>query len=162
LSATGYDKITFMISTNPGMPMRPMGQVASGGELSRIMLAVKSVLADVDQVETLVFDEIDTGVSGRTAQMVAEKLNVISRSHQVICITHLPQIAAMADTHFCIAKELTEDSTHTEIRMMYEDDSVKELARLLGGAQITDTTIQSAREMKQMAQEAKRTLLTKN
>lgn len=156
-TATGYDRVTFLISTNPGMPMRPIGQVASGGELSRIMLAVKSVLADVDQVQTLVFDEIDTGVSGRTAQMVAEKLNVISQKHQVICITHLPQIAAMADTHFRIAKKMAEDSTRTEIKMLYEEESVKELARLLGGAQITDTVMQSAKEMKKMAQESKRT-----
>lgn len=157
-TATGYDRVTFLISTNPGMPMRPIGQVASGGELSRIMLAVKSVLADVDQVQTLVFDEIDTGVSGRTAQMVAEKLNVISQKHQVICITHLPQIAAMADTHFRIAKKMAEDSTRTEIKMLYEEESVKELARLLGGAQITDTVMQSAKEMKKMAQESKRTI----
>lgn len=153
---TGYDKVTFLISTNPGLPMRAIGQVASGGELSRIMLAVKSVLADVDQVETLVFDEIDTGVSGRTAQMVSEKLNVISRRHQVICITHLPQIAAMADTHFQIVKELEKDSTRTEIKMLYEEESIKELARLLGGAKITDTVLQSAKEMKELAQNAKR------
>ena len=145
-----------MISTNPGLPLRPIGQVASGGELSRIMLAVKSVLADVDMVETLIFDEIDTGVSGRTAQMVAEKLCVISRKHQVICITHLPQIAAMADTHFQIIKQMEEDSTKTEMKMLYEDAAVNELARLLGGAKITDTVLQSAREMKQMATEKKR------
>lgn len=153
---SGYDRVEFLISTNPGLPLRPIGQVASGGELSRIMLAVKSVLADVDKIETLVFDEIDTGVSGRTAQMVAEKLCVISRKHQVICITHLPQIAAMADTHFQIVKEMEEDSTKTEMKMLYEDASVNELARLLGGAKITDTVLQSAKEMKQMAAEKKR------
>lgn len=153
---TGYDKVEFLISTNPGLPLRPIGQVASGGELSRIMLAVKSVLADVDMVETLIFDEIDTGVSGRTAQMVAEKLCVISRKHQVICITHLPQIAAMADTHFQIIKQMEEDSTKTEMKMLYEDAAVNELARLLGGTKITDTVLQSAREMKQMATEKKR------
>lgn len=155
-SATGYDKATFLISTNPGLPMRPIGQVASGGELSRIMLAVKSVLADVDEVETLVFDEIDTGVSGRTAQKVAEKLNVIGKNHQVICITHLPQIAAMADTHFCIEKEMESDTTRTNIKMLYEDETVRELARLLGGAEITDTVLQSAREMRQLANQQKR------
>lgn len=152
----GYDRVEFLISTNPGLPLRPIGQVASGGELSRIMLAVKSVLADVDMVETLIFDEIDTGVSGRTAQMVAEKLCVISRRHQVICITHLPQIAAMADTHFQIIKQMDEDSTKTEMKMLYEDAAVNELARLLGGAKITDTVLQSAKEMKQMAAEKKR------
>lgn len=155
-TAVGYDRVEFLISTNPGLPLRPMGQVASGGELSRIMLAVKSVLADVDMVETLIFDEIDTGVSGRTAQMVAEKLCVISRRHQVICITHLPQIAAMADTHFQIVKEMEEDSTKTEMKMLYEEASVNELARLLGGAKITDTVLQNAKEMKQMAAEKKR------
>ncbi len=156
VGAMGKDELIFLISTNPGMPEKPISQVASGGELSRIMLAVKSVLADSDQIATLIFDEIDTGVSGRTAQMVAEKLNVISRKHQVICITHLPQIAAMADTHFCITKQMEEDSTRTDIRMLHDEQSVKELARLLGGAEITDTVLKSAKEMKELALQKKR------
>lgn len=161
-SALGMDKVVFMISTNPGMPLRPIGEVASGGELSRIMLAIKSVLADVDEVGTLIFDEIDTGVSGRTAQMVAEKLSVIAKKHQVICITHLPQIAAMADTHYLIAKEIDKQNTKTEINMLNEQDSVKELARLLGGAKITDTVINNAAEMKKMAKKVKTYELKQN
>ena len=154
-AALGMDKVTFLISTNPGMPVRPMKEVASGGELSRIMLAIKSVLADVDETETLIFDEIDTGVSGRTAQMVAEKLSVIARKHQVICITHLPQIAAMADTHYLIAKEIDGQHTKTQISMLEEKASVEELARLLGGAEITDAVITNASEMKKMAKKVK-------
>ena len=99
-TANGFDDAEFLISTNPGEPLKPLGKVASGGELSRIMLAIKTVLADEDAVETLIFDEIDSGISGRTAQMVSEKMNVLGRSHQIICITHLPQIAAMADSHY--------------------------------------------------------------
>ena len=157
-TAAGQDEITFLIATNPGMPLRPIAQVASGGELSRIMLAVKSVLADCDETETLIFDEIDTGVSGRTAQKVAEKLSVISARHQVICITHLPQIAAMADTHFLIAKEMEEHSTKTVMKMLYEEESVRELARLLSGAEITDAVLLNAREMKRLAAAQKKEL----
>ena len=103
-TAGGFDEAEFMISTNPGEKVKPLGMVASGGELSRIMLAIKTVLADTDDIPTLIFDEIDTGISGRTAQMVSEKLSYIAKNHQVICITHLPQIAAMADAHYEIAK----------------------------------------------------------
>lgn len=144
-----------MISTNPGEPERSLGQVASGGELSRIMLAIKTVLADSDDIPTLIFDEIDTGISGRTAQKVAEKLAVISRNHQVICITHLPQIASMADCHFEIKKSTDGASTKTRIARLKEEDVVTELARLLGGAQITDAVIQNAREMKKLARQTK-------
>lgn len=147
----GYDEAEFMISTNPGEPVRPLGMVASGGELSRIMLAVKTVLAETDDIPTLIFDEIDTGISGRTAQMVSEKLRVIARSHQVICITHLPQIAAMADSHFEIRKSVEEGRTTTTIRPLDREQMTEELARLLGGAEITETVRQNAREMKELA-----------
>ena len=155
-TASGSDEVEFLISTNPGsIPPKPLGEVASGGELSRIMLAIKTVLADTDDIPTLIFDEIDTGISGRTAQKVAEKLAVISRNHQVICITHLPQIASMADCHFEIKKSTDGASTKTRIARLKEEDVVTELARLLGGAQITDAVIQNAREMKELARQTK-------
>ena len=154
-TASGFDEAEFMISTNPGMPVRPLGMVASGGELSRIMLAIKAVLADTDDIPTLIFDEIDTGISGRTAQKVSEKLSYIARNPQVICITHLPQIAAMADTHFEIAKSAAAGSTTTTIHPLCGDEMVKELARLLGGAKITDAVYDNAREMKILADQSK-------
>lgn len=154
-TASGFDEAEFVISTNPGEPERSLGQVASGGELSRIMLAIKTVLADSDDIPTLIFDEIDTGISGRTAQRVAEKLAVIARNHQVICITHLPQIASMADCHFEIKKSTDGASTKTRITRLKEDEVVAELARLLGGAQITDAVLQNAREMKELAWQTK-------
>ena len=150
-SANGIDDAQFMISTNPGEPIRPLDKVASGGELSRIMLAIKTIMAENDSIDTLIFDEIDTGISGRTAQMVSEKMNSLGRSHQIICITHLPQIAAMADTHFLIEKSVENESTITNIHKLSEDESVTELARMLGGVEITETVISNAREMKQMA-----------
>ena len=151
----GADEVEFMIATNPGEPRKSLQKVASGGELSRIMLAIKSVFADKDGIESLIFDEIDTGISGRTAQKVSEKLSYIAKSHQVICITHLPQIAAMADTHFEICKAASEGSTATSIRRLNREQTVEELARLLGGAKITDTVIQNAREMKELADKTK-------
>ena len=154
-TASGFDEAEFVISTNPGEPERSLGQVASGGELSRIMLAIKTVLADSDDIPTLIFDEIDTGISGRTAQRVAEKLAVIARNHQVICITHLPQIASMTDCHFEIKKSTDGASTKTRITRLKEDEVVAELARLLGGAQITDAVLQNAREMKELAWQTK-------
>ena len=154
-TAGGIDETEFMISTNPGEPERPLGAVASGGELSRIMLAIKTVLAETDQVPTLIFDEIDTGISGRTAQMVSEKLRIISKSRQVICITHLPQIAAMADQHFEISKAASDGRTATSIRTLNREAMVDELARLLGGAEITETVRQNACEMKELADKKK-------
>lgn len=151
----GMDSVEFMISTNPGEKIRPLGKVASGGELSRIMLAIKSVLAQQDQVETLIFDEIDVGISGRTAQKVSEKMALIARKHQVICITHLPQIAAMADQHFIIEKQVEKDKTATQIRSLDQTGSIDELARILGGAEITDKVRESALEMKNLAQQMK-------
>lgn len=154
-TANGYDEAEFLISTNPGQPVKPLKAVASGGELSRIMLALKTVLADTDEIPTLIFDEVDTGISGRTAQMVSEKLKEISKSHQVICITHLPQIASMADCHFEIAKSVQKGTTVTGIRRLDEEESIDELARLLGGAKITDAVRQNAREMKELAGRAR-------
>lgn len=150
-TANGYDDVEFIISTNPGEDLKPLAKVSSGGELSRIMLAIKSVLADNDAIDTLIFDEIDVGVSGRTAQKVSEKLSLIGRNHQVLCITHLPQIAAMADAHYIIEKSSDGISTNTTIKPLTLDGSIHELARMLGGAKITDTVINSAKEMKDLA-----------
>lgn len=147
----GMDDVEFRISLNPGLPVRPLANVASGGELSRIMLAIKAVMADRDAVETLIFDEIDVGISGRTAQKVSEKMAVIGRKHQVICITHLAQIAAMADVHFLIEKKVQSKDTTTTICRLHEKESVGELARILGGARITDAVLENAREMKELA-----------
>lgn len=158
-SANGTDRAEFLISTNPGEAVRPLADIASGGELSRIMLAIKSVLADKDSINTLVFDEIDAGISGRTAQMVSEKLAYISRNRQVICITHLAQIASMADAHYLIEKHQTEDGrTKTLISLLDEKKSEGELARILGGAKITDLVITSAAEMKKLAKQWKENL----
>lgn len=155
-TANGYDDAEFLISTNPGEPVKPLGQVASGGELSRIMLAIKAVLAESDQIETLIFDEIDSGISGRTAQMVAEKMNVIGEKHQVICITHLPQIAAMADQHFLISKNVVNQTTISNIFKLQENETIEELARMLGGVKVTSTVLESAKEMKELAYSVKK------
>ena len=154
-TANGKDEIEFMISMNPGEPVKPLGDVASGGELSRIMLAIKAVMAEKDQIETLIFDEIDVGISGRTAQKVSEKMAVIGKNHQVICITHLAQIAAMADVHYAIEKKVSNGKTKTVITLLNKEQEVAELARILGGAEITDTVMQSAAEMKELAKRAK-------
>ena len=154
-SANGYDDACFYISTNVGEAMRPLQEVASGGELSRIMLAMKSCLANQDDTPTLVFDEIDVGISGRTAQKVAEKMSILSRHHQVICITHLPQIAAMADVHYLIEKNVENEKTISSIRLLSKEEEIEELARLIGGAKITETTIHTVTEMKGLAEQAK-------
>ena len=154
-TSKGTDDILFMISTNVGEKKRPLSETASGGELSRIMLAVKAVLADRDETDTLIFDEIDVGISGRTAQKVSEKLCRIAGSHQVISITHLPQIAAMADAHYRISKNVVGDKTVTDISRLSDEETVEELARLLGGVEITETVRGSAKEMKAMALAAK-------
>ena len=156
-SSNGKDSICFFISTNPGEPKRELQKVVSGGELSRIMLAIKTILADKDEKETLIFDEIDTGISGKTAWKVSEKMAVIAKSHQVLCITHLPQIAAQADSHFLIEKSVKELETQTKIWRLDEEKSVEELARMLGGESITETVLSNAREMKEMAQQQKNT-----
>ena len=158
-TANGYDEAEFILSTNPGEPLKPLSAVASGGEMSRIMLAVKSVLAESDDIPTLIFDEIDTGISGRTAQKVSEKISMIASSHQVICITHLPQIAAMADSHYEIKKTSDGEKTTTSIYQLNKREIVEELARLLGGAKITDTVLENAKEMKRLADITKNQIL---
>ena len=155
-TANGIDDCYFVISTNVGEKMRPLYDVASGGELSRIMLAIKSCMASEDNIGTLVFDEIDVGISGRAAQKVSEKMAVISRSHQVISITHLPQIAAMADSHYLIEKSADEGKTVTRIVRLNDEESTEEIARLLGGVTITEAVMSNAREMKQMAEKTKK------
>ncbi len=154
-SSNGTDEVEFMISLNPGHPTRPLGEVASGGELSRIMLAIKTVMAEQDEIDTLIFDEIDVGISGRTAQKVSEKMALIAKNHQVICITHLAQIAAMADVHYAIEKNVEAGETRTSIRCLDKEAEIMELARILGGAEITDTVIKSAAEMKELANRTK-------
>ncbi len=154
-TSNGNDEAHFMISTNVGERMKPLYEVASGGELSRVMLAIKACLANKDDTPTLIFDEIDVGISGITAQRVGEKMSIIAGNHQVICITHLPQIAALADSHFVIEKVVHNGKTNTVIRKLSETDSVNELARLIGGASITDATLASANEMREMAQKIK-------
>ena len=150
-SANGKDEAEFYLALNPGEPVKPLENIASGGELSRIMLAIKTVLADAEDTPTLFFDEIDAGISGVTAAKVGEKLKLIGKSRQVICITHLSQIAAVADSHFLIEKSAENESVKTRIRLLNEEDSVKELARILGGDKITSSIMESAREMKEMA-----------
>mgnify|MGYP001061176204 CR=1 FL=1 len=145
-TARGSDRVEFMISTNKGEPLKPLSKIVSGGEVSRIMLALKTILADIDNIPVLIFDEIDTGISGITAQVVAEKLYHISINHQVICITHLPQIAAVADTHFLIDKKIIEDTTQTIVQKLDKYNRVYELGRLLGG-DITKITLQHAEEL---------------
>ena len=147
LGANGADAVAFYMSANVGEALKPLSKVASGGELARIMLAMKNVLAEQDKVGTLVFDEVDTGVSGRAAQRVAEKLRSVARSKQVLCVTHLPQLAALADTHLLIAKQERDGRTYTTVTPLDLDGRKQELARIIGGANITQTTLKSAEEM---------------
>lgn len=151
LSKAGDNYVRFLISLNAGEKLKPLSQVASGGELSRIMLALKTVLADQDEIETLIFDEIDAGISGKTAWKVSEKLGLLGKNHQVICITHLPQIAAMADHHFMIEKHQTTERTTTTLTALDENGMISEIARLLGSDSITDAVMTNARELKEMA-----------
>ena len=155
LSAGGYDRLVFYISMNPGESMRPLDQIASGGELSRIMLGLKTVFAGKDEIYAFVFDEIDTGISGKTAWKVAEKMGKLAEDHQILCITHLPQIAAMQDSHYSIAKETADGRTMTHIKRLTEEESDREIARLLGADRITDAALENAREMKRMAHSGK-------
>ena len=147
LSANGADAVAFYMSANAGEALKPLSKVASGGELARIMLAMKNVLAEKDQVNTLIFDEVDTGVSGRAAQRVAEKLKSVAQHKQVLCVTHLPQLAAMGDTHLLIAKGERDGRTYTTVTPLDLEGRKKELARIIGGANITETTLKSAEEM---------------
>ena len=155
MGSNGYDKAAFLISTNTGEALKELSQVASGGELSRIMLALKTVLADKDEIETLIFDEIDTGISGKTAWKVSEKMGILGREHQLICITHLPQIAAMADSHFCIEKYVENERSVTDIKRLDDEESIEEVARMLGGASITENVRNNAKEMKELARNTK-------
>ena len=152
---SGIDDCYFVVSTNVGEKERPLYEVASGGELSRIMLAIKSCMASEDNIDTLIFDEIDVGISGRAASSVATKLAVISKAHQVISITHLPQIAAMADSHYRIEKVVKDGKPITQISKLDREESVLEIARLLGGAEITNAAVENARDMKELADKAK-------
>ena len=155
ITSSGYDEVVFMISTNPGEQLRPLSEIASGGELSRIMLALKTVFADQDDIASLIFDEIDTGISGVTAWKVSEKLGKLAASHQIICITHLPQIAAMYDRHFLIQKGLSDSRTITSISRLSDDESIDELGRMLGAGEVTDAVRQNAREMRNKALKTK-------
>ena len=149
LSASGADSVVFYMSANAGEALKSMSKVASGGELARIMLAMKNVLAEQDQVNTLIFDEVDTGVSGRAAQKVAEKLRSVAAHKQVLCVTHLPQLAALANTHLLIAKSERDGRTYTTVTPLDLDGRKRELARIIGGTNITETTLKSAEEMLQ-------------
>lgn len=156
MSEEGIDDIQFLISLNPGEPKKPLQMVASGGERSRIMLALKTIMADREKTETLIFDEIDTGISGKTAWKVSEKMALLGKRHQLICITHLPQIAAMADTHFVIDKQVKDNVSITDIRRMTEEEGILEIARLLGTENITSTVLANAKELKELANHTKR------
>ncbi len=152
---TGKDRVEFLLSTNPGEALKPMSKIASGGELSRIMLAIKSVLSNSEDIDTMIFDEIDTGVSGRAAQKIAEKLSRLAKTKQVFSITHLAQIAGMADNHYLIKKTSTDQSTATSVTLLEKDGRVEELARIIGGVTVTDLTRQSALEMLELAKSKK-------
>lgn len=154
-SEDGFDDVEFMIALNPGEPRKPLSLVASGGELSRIMLALKTILADKEQIETLIFDEIDAGISGRTAWKVSEKMAVLGKEHQLLCITHLPQIAAMADAHYAIEKNVDENAAVTQIRRLEEKEELNEIARLLGSDSITEAVLANASELKNLAKQTK-------
>ncbi|MDI3546718.1 MAG: repair protein RecN [Halanaerobiales bacterium] len=154
-AADGIDQVEFLISTNLGEELKPLARIASGGELSRIMLALKTIIAHIDQVDTLVFDEVDSGVGGKTAQLMAEKLALIGKQRQVLCITHLPQIASMADNHLLISKEREDGQTFTSIYPLNSQGKKKELARMLGGVKLTETTLKHAEEMLALAENKK-------
>lgn len=155
VSSFGNDIVEFMISTNTGEPLKPLTKIASGGEVSRIMLALKSIFADTDKTETLIFDEIDTGISGRTAQIVAQKMADLSMTHQLLCISHLPQIASMANTHILIGKHVSDDRTYTQITMLDRQSRIGEIARMLGGVEVNDTALTHAEEMLKQAENYK-------
>jgi DNA repair protein RecN (Recombination protein N) len=155
ITRDGFDRVEFLISTNPGEPLKPLAKIVSGGEASRIMLALKNIMAKVDNIPCLIFDEIDAGIGGRTAQIVGEKLSRIAKSHQVLCVTHSPQIASLGDAHFLIKKETLGGKTYTRVSEIRGQDRVNELARMLGGAEITGNTLAHAREMLKLADNIK-------
>jgi DNA repair protein RecN (Recombination protein N) len=152
----GFDRAEFLLAANPGEPPRPLAKIASGGELSRVMLAIKTIMAAHDAVPTLIFDEVDAGIGGRAAQAVAAKLAQISRFHQVICITHLPQIASMGDVHFQIRKEVREEKTYTEVVRLFPEQRVEELGRMLAGQAVTPAVLEHANELLRLAKEFKK------
>lgn len=156
ITEEGIDNIEFLISTNPGEPLKPLDKIISGGESSRIMLALKSIIANVDRISCLIFDEIDAGIGGRTAQVVGEKLSRISNKHQILCVTHSPQIASLGDAHYLIKKETKSGKTFTRVHNINGQDRINELARMLGGAEITKNTIIHAQEMLSMAKDVKK------
>lgn len=155
ITEEGIDNIEFLISTNPGEPLKPLAKIISGGESSRIMLALKSIIAQVDNISCLIFDEIDVGIDGRTAQVVGEKLSKLSNSRQILCVTHSPQIASLGDTHFLVKKENIAGKTFTRVDNIEDKERIKELARMLGGAEITKNTLIHAQEMLNMAKSIK-------
>lgn len=159
LLSNGSDKVQFNISTNPGQPLQPLEEIVSGGELSRIMLALKTVFVDKDEIPTVIFDEIDTGISGRIAQRVGEKMYLISKNHQVFCVTHLPQIASMADYNYLITKESLENTTYTNVTKMSKEDKKYEIARMIGGSEVTKLTLDNSEEMIEMANILKRNII---
>jgi DNA repair protein RecN (Recombination protein N) len=147
ITEAGVDRATFMIAPNPGEELKPLASIASGGELSRVVLALKAILAETDSVETIVFDEVDAGIGGGTAEVVGRKLSELAGHHQVICITHLPQIAKFGEHHFSISKHVTNGRTLTAIQPLSKKDRYREIARMLGGEEITQTTLDHAREL---------------
>ncbi len=157
LTADGYDHVEFYISTNPGEPLKPLSKVASGGELSRIILALKSIFSKHQGVASVIFDEVDTGVSGRVAQAIAEKIYRVSVNSQVLCITHLPQVASMADSHLFIRKQVANDRTITSVTVLTMEDKVTEIARMISGVEITDLTTEHAKELLTQAHHFKQT-----
>lgn len=157
--ANGCDKVQFLISTNPGEPLKPLEKIVSGGELSRIMLSLKTVFLDKDKIPSVIFDEIDTGISGRVAQRVAEKMYLISRGHQVFCVTHLPQIASMSDNHFLVSKNVKDEKTYTNIECITNKQKQHEIARMIGGSEITQLTLKNSMEMVNMALKRKKELI---
>ncbi len=151
LNSRGYDEVQFLISANPGEPLKPLEKVLSGGELSRIMLALKCVFVDKDKIPTLIFDEIDTGISGSIGKRVGEKMYQVSTKHQVLCITHLPQIAALADNYYYVSKKVENQKTFTEIRILSKDDKIKEIAKMTGGDEVSEVTLENSSEMVRFA-----------
>jgi len=153
----GIDEVQFYLSTNPGEPLKPLSKVASGGELSRIMLALKTIFSKHQGVTSIIFDEVDTGVSGRVAQAIAEKIHEVSIHSQVLCISHLPQVAAMADTHLLISKETNAGRTRTKLKSLDLDEKVREIGRMISGVEITDLTKEHAKELLELAYTIKNT-----
>ncbi|WP_315074585.1 DNA repair protein RecN [uncultured Clostridium sp.] len=151
----GFDEVSFLISTNPGEPLMPLEKVLSGGELSRIMLALKCVFAEKDEIPTLIFDEIDTGISGAVAQRVGEKMYQLSKTHQVLCITHLPQIAVLSDYHYFVAKKVKDDKTFTKIKVLSKEEKELEICKMLAGDSVTEATLNNVREMIEISEQKK-------